>query len=121
LCDDLIKQKVIIYDLLKNSLQKIKNNKYKMMDLLSDYTSYCYNIDNKSKQIETYDITTIRASTGQYLISKWIKENTDIKVILNGDGSDELASGYLYFYNAPNEEESHTENLRLLNQIHYNF
>ena len=77
------------------------------------------NLDNVIKQIETYDITTIRASTGQYLISKWIKENTDIKVILNGDGSDELTSGYLYFYNAPDVNESHIENLRLLNQIHY--
>jgi len=77
------------------------------------------NLNNVIRQIETYDITTIRASTGQYLISKWIKENTDIKVILNGDGSDELTSGYIYFYNAPDEDESHTENLRLLNQIHY--
>ena len=77
------------------------------------------NLDNVIKQIETYDITTIRASTGQYLISKWIKEHTNIKVILNGDGSDELTSGYLYFYNAPDEDESHKENLRLLNQIHY--
>lgn len=71
------------------------------------------------KQIETYDITTIRASMGQYLISKWIKENTDIKVLLVGDGSDELASGYKYFYNAPNIEESHNENLELLNNIHH--
>ena len=76
------------------------------------------NLKNVIRQIETYDITTIRASTGQYLISKWISENTDIKVILNGDGSDELTSGYLYFYNAPDCEESHTENLILLNQIH---
>ena len=59
------------------------------------------------KQTETYDITTIRASTGQYLLAKWISENTDIKVILNGDGSDELTSGYLYFYEAPNSETSH--------------
>lgn len=70
------------------------------------------------KQIETYDITTIRASTGQYLISKWISENTDIKVILNGDLSDELTSGYIYFYNTPNSEEAHLENIRLLNEIH---
>ena len=69
------------------------------------------------KQIETYDITTIRASTGQYLLAKWISENTDIKVILNGDGSDELTSGYLYFYNSPTPEISHKENIRLLNQL----
>lgn len=70
------------------------------------------------KQIETYDITTIRATCGQYLLAKWISENTDIKVLLNGDGSDELCSGYIYFYNAPNHYISHTENIRLLNQIH---
>jgi len=75
-------------------------------------------LENVIKQIETYDITTIRASTGQYLISKWISENTDIKVILNGDGSDELTSGYLYFFNAPDAQESHRENLILLNEIH---
>ena len=77
------------------------------------------NIKNVIKQIETTCITTIRASTAQYLISKWISENTDIKVILNGDGSDEITSGYLYFYNAPSSDESHKENLILLNQIHY--
>jgi len=68
---------------------------------------------------ETYDITTIRASTGQYLISKWIANNTDIKVLLIGDGSDELCSGYLYFHKAPNAIESHNENIRLLEDISY--
>ncbi len=65
----------------------------------------------------TYDITTIRASFGQILASKWIKQNTDIKVLLIGDGSDELTSGYMYFHNAPSPEESHNENIRLLNSI----
>ena len=69
--------------------------------------------------IETYDITTVRASTGQILISKWIAENTDIKVLLIGDGSDELTSGYMYFHNAPSSLESHNENIRLLDEIHY--
>jgi len=76
------------------------------------------NLKNVIKQIETYDITTIRASTGQYLLSKWISENTDIKVILNGDGSDELTAGYLYFYNSPDSDASHEENIRLLDDIH---
>jgi len=75
-------------------------------------------LKNIIKQTETYDITTIRASTGQYLLAKWISENTDIKVILNGDGSDEITSGYLYFYEAPNSNASHDENIRLLNNIH---
>jgi len=76
-------------------------------------------IEQVVKQIETYDMTTIRASTGQYLLGKWIRENTDIKVLLNGDGSDELCSGYMYFYNAPDEIESHSENVRLLSEIHF--
>lgn len=67
---------------------------------------------------ETYDITTIRASVGQYLLAKYISEKTDIKVILNGDGADEAEMGYLYFYNAPNEEEAHEESIRLLRNIH---
>ena len=68
---------------------------------------------------ETYDVTTIRATVGQYLISKWIAENTDIKVLLIGDGSDELTGGYLYFHNAPNPHQSHFECKRLLHYIHY--
>ena len=68
---------------------------------------------------ETFDITTIRASTGQYLISKWISENTDIKVLLIGDGSDEATGGYLYFHKAPNDKELHFECKRLLHYIHY--
>jgi asparagine synthase (glutamine-hydrolysing) len=68
---------------------------------------------------ETFDITTIRATTGQYLVSKWIAENTNIKVLLIGDGSDELTSGYLYFHKAPDSKEAHIENLKLLDTIHY--
>lgn len=70
-------------------------------------------------QIETYDTTTVRASTGQYLLAKWISENTDVKVVLNGDGSDETCSGYMYFFNAPDAQQSHKENIRLLEEIHY--
>lgn len=67
---------------------------------------------------ETYDITTIRASVGQYLLANYIAKNTDIKVVLNGDGADEAEMGYLYFYNAPNEEEAHYESINLLRNIH---
>jgi asparagine synthase (glutamine-hydrolysing) len=67
---------------------------------------------------ETFDITTIRASVGQYLICKWISENTDFKVVYIGDGSDELTGGYKYFCNAPNEIEFNDECIRLLKEIH---
>jgi len=68
---------------------------------------------------ETFDITTIRATTGQYLVSKWISSNTNIKVLLIGDGSDEATGGYLYFHKAPNRHDFHFECIRLLHYIHY--
>jgi len=70
------------------------------------------------KAIETYDITTIRASIFQYLLAERIAKNTDTKVILNGDGSDEITMGYLYFHNVPNPEEGQKETVRLLKEIH---
>jgi len=68
---------------------------------------------------ETYDITTVRASTGQYLVSKYIAENTNFKVILSGDGSDEVTNGYLENYMAPNLEELHKHAIKRLSEIHY--
>jgi asparagine synthase (glutamine-hydrolysing) len=70
------------------------------------------------KCLETYDVTTIRASTPQYLLAKFISENSSIKVILNGDGSDEVSMGYIYNYFAPNDKDAHADSLRLLNEIH---
>jgi asparagine synthase (glutamine-hydrolysing) len=67
---------------------------------------------------ETYDITTIRASVGQYLISKYISNNTDYKVILSGDGSDEVASGYIYNYNAPSLKDLQNEAIKRIKEIH---
>ena len=69
--------------------------------------------------IESYDTTTVRASVGNYLIGKYIKEHSNVKVIFNGDGADELMGGYLYFNKAPNEIEFDCECKRLLNNIHY--
>lgn len=71
------------------------------------------------KAIESYDTTTVRASTGNYLIAKKIRELTDCKVVFNGDGSDELFGGYLYFNNAPSDEAFHSETARLLKDLHY--
>jgi len=71
------------------------------------------------EKIESYDTTTVRASVGNYLLGKYIEKNTDCKVIFNGDGSDELCGGYLYFHNCPNELEFDKECKRLLNDISY--
>ena len=75
-------------------------------------------IENVIKATETYDITTIRASVGQYLIGKNISEKTNIKVVLNGDGADEAQMGYLYFYLHPSLIEARNERDKLLQQIH---
>jgi len=66
----------------------------------------------------TYDITTIRASCGQYLLSKYIKEFTNIKIIINGDGSDEVLGGYIFNYYAPSPEEFHKSCLKYTSEIH---
>lgn len=68
--------------------------------------------------IETFDITTIRASTPQYFLAKWISKHTDIKVILSGEGSDELFSGYIYSKLAPNEYELWHDSKRLLEELY---
>ena len=67
--------------------------------------------------IETYDITTIRASTPMYLLSRAIK-SMGIKMVLSGEGSDELFGGYLYFHKAPNAKELHEETVRKLGKLH---
>ena len=70
------------------------------------------------RAVESYDTTTVRASVGNYLISKYISENHSEKVIFNGDGSDELTGGYIYFNASPSIYDSDSENRRLLNDIH---
>jgi asparagine synthase (glutamine-hydrolysing) len=70
------------------------------------------------RTIESYDTTTVRASIGNYLLGKYISENSDAKVIFNGDGSDELCGGYLYMHAAPDAIEFDKECRRLLKDIH---
>lgn len=71
------------------------------------------------RDIESYDITTVRASVGNWLVAREIAKRTDCKVIFNGDGSDEVLGGYLYFHRAPNDHEFERETERLLRDIHY--
>ena len=67
--------------------------------------------------LETYDITTIRASTPMYLMARAIK-SLGIKMVLSGEGADELFGGYLYFHKAPNAKEFHDETVRKLDKLH---
>ena len=67
--------------------------------------------------IETYDITTVRASTPMYLLARVIK-SMGIKMVLSGEGSDELFGGYLYFHKAPNAREFHEELVRKMSKLH---
>lgn len=71
------------------------------------------------ESFETYDVTTIRAGVPMYLLAKYIRENTKIKVVLSGEGSDELFSGYLYTEGAPTLDDLYQDNIRLMNQIHF--
>ncbi|XP_011305698.1 asparagine synthetase [glutamine-hydrolyzing] [Fopius arisanus] len=75
-------------------------------------------LDDVIYTLETFDITTIRASIGMYLLARYIKRNTDSTVIFSGEGADELAQGYIYFREAPNAHEAHQESLRLLKDIY---
>lgn len=67
--------------------------------------------------LETYDVTTIRASTPMYLMARVIK-SMGIKMVLSGEGSDEIFGGYLYFHKAPNAQEFHEENVRKLSKLY---
>ncbi len=67
--------------------------------------------------LETYDITTIRASTPMYLMARVIK-SMGIKMVLSGEGADEIFGGYLYFHKAPNAKEFHEETVRKLSKLH---
>lgn len=100
----------------KKVAKHIKSEHYSVelteQDFLDAIPEVIYNI-------ESYDTTTVRASVGNYLIAKYIRENTDCKVVFNGDYSDEVSGGYKYFKNAPNDEEFHKECVRLLYDIHY--
>ena len=91
----------------------------------SEHTEVHFSIDEGLAAIsdviwhlESYDTTTVRASIPMDLLSKYIKENTDIRVVLSGEGSDELFGGYLYFHGAPTVSEFLAETGRLVRDVH---
>jgi len=70
------------------------------------------------KSLESYDTTTIRASTPMWILIRWIKENTNVRVLLSGEGSDEILGGYKYYKNAPTLEDFQSETVRRLRLLH---
>lgn len=70
------------------------------------------------KHLESYDITSVRASVGMFLVSRYIKQKTDTTVVLSGEGADELAQGYIYFHQAPSAAEGDKESRRLLDDLY---
>jgi asparagine synthase (glutamine-hydrolysing) len=75
-------------------------------------------IDNTIYAIESWDITTVRASVMQFLLGKRISEETDIRVLLVGENSDEMFLGYLYEHNAPSTEAAHEDRVRLVKDVY---
>ncbi|HET7268776.1 MAG TPA: asparagine synthase B [Oleiagrimonas sp.] len=74
-------------------------------------------LDDVVRHVETYDVTTIRASTPMYLLARRIKA-MGIKMVLSGEGADELFGGYLYFHMAPDDREFHDELVRKMDALH---
>ena len=86
--------------------------------------AYTYTLDEGAdavhhviRSLETYDVTTIRASSPMYLMSRKIKA-MGIKMVLSGEGADEVFGGYLYFHKAPNEQEFYDETVDKISRLH---
>ena len=89
----------------------------KHTQLICSEDEFFDSIPSVIRDIESYDTTTVRASVGNWNIGKYIKEHSEAKVVLNGDGADELMGGYLYFHACPDEEQFDKECRRLLKDI----
>ena len=98
------------------SVSKLLNTKHH--EVIVSLDDFINSINKVIYTLETYDITTIRASVPNYLISKYISENTNIKVILSGEGADELFGGYLYFHNSPTNSDFKEETENLINNLY---
>lgn len=87
-------------------------------EVVFDFDEGIEMIPNVIRSLESYDTTTIRASTPMWILIKWIKENTNIRVLMSGEGSDEILGGYKYYKNAPTLEGFQSETIRRLRLIH---
>ena len=103
-----LKYAKVVSDYLGTHHHEIKFTPQEGLDAIKDVIT----------DLESYDITTIRASVGMWLLSKYISENSDNIVILSGEGADELLCGYLYFHYAPSHLEAHEESMRLIRELY---
>jgi len=104
---DLVNAKKVA-DLLQTEHHEVLFNADEAFDAIKDV----------NYSLESYDITTNRASIPMYLLGKYIREKTDTTVIFSGEGADELTQGYIYFHKAPNADEAHEESKRLLRDLY---
>ena len=88
-------------------------------EIIITYEDAIKKIPEVIKSIETYDVTTIRASTAMYMACEYIKKNFDDVVIFSGEGADEVLGGYLYFHNHPNIIEFDKETRRITQDLQY--
>ena len=103
---DLVKAKIVA-DHIGTVHHEINYTIQEGLDALRDVIYY----------IETYDVTTVRASTPMYLLARVIK-SMGIKMVLSGEGADEIFGGYLYFHKAPDAQAFHEETVRKLSKLH---
>lgn len=88
-------------------------------EILVTPTDFLNAIEEVVRCIESYDTTTVRASVGNYLVAKYIKEHTDCVVVFNGDYADEVCGGYKYLQNCACKNEFHNDCMRLVDEIYY--
>ena len=77
------------------------------------------NLQEMTQQIESYDVTTNRASLFMYMLSKWIAQMGEVVVLYSGEGADEVSGSYMYFHNAPDSAQFHAETIRLLEDLSF--
>ncbi len=106
-----------------SKLVQFLNTKYKrnikLHILKIDTKDIVDNIEDTIYKIESYDTTTVRASTPQNILSRWIKDNFDVKVLFSGEGADELFAGYLYSRGVPSAKDLGEDAVRLINELVY--
>lgn len=96
-----------------------KSMKTAKLNQINAYSTINQLIASYFIELKVLQISRIYLLLGMYLVSKYIKEKTDTVVIYSGEGSDELAQGYIYFHKSPSPEDGDAESRRLLEDLYY--